>query len=248
MLQYKAAPQTAKAPLTPPQPTQRASSRYGLTPPLPRPCQRLGQAPPQPPPEPTHPAAQRRAGPSPTYILESLEAAPPVTLATRSCDSSTFRSSNCFSSSSFFFPRRSRALILACGRRTGRQPRSLTPPRPEPGSGLPPASRCPSGPTPPPAPMSPPITAGPGRQRATAMRRAQWRSRRLDAGADDGGLPQERQGGAHHDGGSCAAQAGKDGSRAGTGRGGRCRTEPTNPRPGGGRSLRAAHPPRAARW
>lgn len=49
-----------------------------------------------------------------TYILESLEAAPPVTLATRSWDSSTFKSSSCLSSSSFFLPRRSRALILAC--------------------------------------------------------------------------------------------------------------------------------------
>lgn len=75
---------------------------------------------------------------APTHILDSLEAAPPVTLATRSCDSSTFRSSSCFSSSSFFFPRRSRALILACRRRTGRQY-----PRPTPG----PASRPPSAPT-----------------------------------------------------------------------------------------------------
>ncbi|XP_074412627.1 protein SCAI isoform X2 [Zonotrichia albicollis] len=72
-----------------------------------------------------------------TRILDSLEAAPPVTLATRSCDSSTLRSSSCFSSSSFFFPRRSRALILACGRRTSRQC-----PRPTPG----PASRPPSAP------------------------------------------------------------------------------------------------------
>lgn len=48
-----------------------------------------------------------------TYIFESLEAAPPVTLATRSWDSSFFRSSSCLSSSSFFLPRRSLALILA---------------------------------------------------------------------------------------------------------------------------------------
>lgn len=48
-----------------------------------------------------------------THILESLEAAPPVTFATRSCDSSFFRSSSCLSSSSFFLPRRSLALILA---------------------------------------------------------------------------------------------------------------------------------------
>lgn len=48
-----------------------------------------------------------------THILESLEAAPPVTLATRSWDNSFFRSSSCFSSSSFFLPRRSLALILA---------------------------------------------------------------------------------------------------------------------------------------
>lgn len=48
-----------------------------------------------------------------TYILESLEAAPPVTLATRSWDNSFLRSSSCLSSSSFFLPRRSRALILA---------------------------------------------------------------------------------------------------------------------------------------
>ncbi len=48
-----------------------------------------------------------------THILESLDAAPPVTLATRSWESSTFRSSSCFSSSSFFFPRRSLALIFA---------------------------------------------------------------------------------------------------------------------------------------
>lgn len=88
------------------------------------------------------------AGPTPTYILESLEAAPPVTLATRSCDSSTFRSSSCFSSSSFFFPRRSRALILACRRGTGRQPRSRHPAatpgpqRPSPGR-RPAASRRP---------------------------------------------------------------------------------------------------------
>merc|ERR1712131_64772 len=48
-----------------------------------------------------------------TQILDSLEAAPPVTLATRSWDSSFFRSSSCFSSSSFFLPLRSLALILA---------------------------------------------------------------------------------------------------------------------------------------
>lgn len=48
-----------------------------------------------------------------TYIFDSLEAAPPVTLATRSWDSSFFRSSSCLSSSSFFLPRRSLALILA---------------------------------------------------------------------------------------------------------------------------------------
>lgn len=63
----------------------------------------------------TPPAALRPVvRPPVTYILESLEAAPPVTLATRSWDSSTFKSSSCLSSSSFFLPRRSRALILAC--------------------------------------------------------------------------------------------------------------------------------------
>lgn len=67
-----------------------------------------------------------------THILDSLEAAPPVTLATRSCDSSTLRSSSCFSSSSFFFPLRSRALILAYGRRAARQPHPEPSPAPRP--------------------------------------------------------------------------------------------------------------------
>jgi hypothetical protein len=44
--------------------------------------------------------------------LESLDAALPVTLATGSWDNSTFRSSSCFNSSSFFLSCRSRALIL----------------------------------------------------------------------------------------------------------------------------------------
>lgn len=79
-----------------------------------------------------------------THILDSLEAAPPVTLATRSCDSSTLRSSSCFSSSSFFFPRRSRALILACGRRAARQPHPEPSPAPRPHAAAHP------GPTPPP--------------------------------------------------------------------------------------------------
>lgn len=85
---------------------------------------------------------------SPTHILDSLEAAPPVTFATRSCDSSTLRSSSCFSSSSFFFPRRSRALILACGRRTARQPHPGPPgpfPAPRPRAA---ARPHPSAPTP----------------------------------------------------------------------------------------------------
>ena len=72
-------------------------------------CSRGAQIPLPPPPSP----GPGDCGPSVPYILESLEAAPPVTLATRSWDSSTFRSSSCLSSSSFFLPRRSRALILA---------------------------------------------------------------------------------------------------------------------------------------
>lgn len=65
--------------------------------------------------------------------MESLEAAPPVTFATRSWDSSTFRSSSCFSSSSFFLPRRSRALILACAQervKSGQTPAGPSAPRP----------------------------------------------------------------------------------------------------------------------
>lgn len=117
---------------------------------------------------PVPPGPQPRPGPA--YILESLEAAPPVTLATRSWDSSTLRSSSCFSSSSFFFPRRSRALILACGQRTPGHGAS-GPPLPDP----PGSPRCPPRPNRPQPPLLPPPSeAGPGPQRAEPPCRGSW--------------------------------------------------------------------------
>lgn len=124
---------------------------------------------------------------------------------------------------------------------------------PQPPAAFPRPPAAPQAHTAPPALIPPPHrgdsgagpAAGDSGAAGSVPRRDGWRP---GARADAGGLRRGRQGTAHHDGGTGAARGGKDGSRAGTAGGGRCQPEPTNPRPGGGRSLRAAQPPRAARW
>lgn len=187
--------------------------------------------------------------PGPTHILDSLDAAPPVTLATRSCDSSTFRSSNCFSSSSFFFPRRSRALILACGRRTGRQYPPYPPQHPGPAS------------PPPSAPQRECTGPGPG---------AVWTAGTPGAGGTGGmpGLPAPdahgsrvrdaigsrvpvpRDAGGLRPGSLTMAGGARSGAEGRKRRrdGGGAAAGLYQRAPGGRRSLRAARPPREARW